>query len=75
MDDSLIKELSPEKLYLNTDVVIRLFLSLGFLISWKKSDLIPSQDFIFLGEHFLTQQGLVLPPPKQTEGICSMNGK
>ncbi|VDI33686.1 Hypothetical predicted protein [Mytilus galloprovincialis] len=33
LDDSLIKELSPEKLYLNTDVVIRLLLSLGFLIS------------------------------------------
>ncbi|CAG2193387.1 unnamed protein product [Mytilus edulis] len=27
LDDSLIKELSPEKLYLNTDVVIRLLLS------------------------------------------------
>ncbi|CAG2190290.1 unnamed protein product [Mytilus edulis] len=59
LDDSLIKELSPEKLYLNTDVVIRLFLSLGFLISWKKSDLIPSQDFIFLGEHYLTRQCIV----------------
>jgi hypothetical protein len=45
MDNSLIKELSPEKLYLNTDVVIRLFLSLGFLISWKKPDLIPFQDY------------------------------
>jgi hypothetical protein len=31
MDNSLIKELSPEKLYLNTNVVIRLFLSLGVL--------------------------------------------
>ena len=71
MDDSLIKELSPEKLYLNTDVVIRLFLSLGFLISWKKPDLIPSQDFIFLGEHFLTQQGLVLPPQEKFQNLCS----
>ena len=71
LDDSLIKELSPEKLYLNTDVVIRLFLSLGFLISWKKSDLIPSQDFIFLGEHFLTQQGLVLPPQEKFQNLCS----
>ncbi|CAG2224371.1 unnamed protein product [Mytilus edulis] len=30
LDDSLMKELSPEKLYLNTDVAIRLLLSLGF---------------------------------------------
>lgn len=39
-DDSLIKELSPEKLYLNTDVVITLLIFLGFQISWKRSNLI-----------------------------------
>ncbi|CAG2229494.1 unnamed protein product [Mytilus edulis] len=71
LDDSLIKELSPEKLYLNTDVVIRLFLSLGFLISWKKSDLIPSQDFIFLGEHYLTRQCIVRPPQEKFQNLCS----
>jgi hypothetical protein len=32
--------------------VIGLLLKLGFLISWKKSELAPSQDFIFLGEHY-----------------------
>ena len=71
MDDSLIKELSPEKLYLNTDVVIRVFLSLGFLISWKKPDLIPFHDVVLLGEHFLTQQGLVLPPQEKFQNLCS----
>ncbi|VDI04282.1 Hypothetical predicted protein [Mytilus galloprovincialis] len=71
LDDSLIKELSPEKLYLNTDVVIRLLLSLGFLISWKKSDLIPSQDFIFLGEHYLTRQCIVRPPQEKFQNLCS----
>ncbi|CAG2254049.1 unnamed protein product [Mytilus edulis] len=71
LDDSLIKELSPEKLYLNTDVVIRLLLSLGFLISWKKSDLIPSQDFIFLGEHYLTHQCIVRPPQEKFQNLCS----
>ncbi|VDI11365.1 Hypothetical predicted protein [Mytilus galloprovincialis] len=71
LDDSLIKELSRNSL--NTDVVIRLLLSLGFLISWKKSDLIPSQDFIFLGEHYLTRQCIVRPPQEKFQNLCSKN--
>ncbi|CAG2215354.1 unnamed protein product [Mytilus edulis] len=71
LDDSLIKELSPEKLYLNTDVVIRLLFLSGVFISWKKSDLIPSQDFIFLGEHYLTRQCIVRPPQEKFQNLCS----
>jgi hypothetical protein len=37
----------------------------GFLISWKKSELVPSQDFIFLGEHYRTYLGLVFPPEEK----------
>jgi hypothetical protein len=44
-----------------THFVIGLLLKLGFLISWKKSELVPSQDFIFLGEHYQTDLGLVFP--------------
>ena len=36
-------------------------LKLDFLISWKKSELVPSQDLIFLGEHYRTHLGLVFP--------------
>jgi hypothetical protein len=53
LDDSLIKELNPDILLSHTQTVIDL-LELGFLISWKKSEVIPSQDFVFLGEHFRT---------------------
>ena len=60
---------TPENV--NTNVVIRLFLSLGFLISWKRSDLITSQASIFLGKHFLAQQGLVLPPQEKFQNLCS----
>jgi hypothetical protein len=38
------------------EMVIQLFLNLGFLISWKKSELTPSQNFLFLGEHYKTDQ-------------------
>ncbi|VDI48588.1 Hypothetical predicted protein [Mytilus galloprovincialis] len=70
LDDSLLKELCPIKLRVQTDLVINCFLSLGFLISWKKSEIIPSQDFVFLGEHFLTSVGLVLPPEEKFTKLC-----
>ena len=62
LDDSLIKELNPYILLSHTQTVIDLVLELGFLISWKKSDVIPSQDIVFLGEHFRMDLGLVFPP-------------
>ena len=61
LDDSLVKELNPDILLSHTQTVIDLLLELGFLISWKKSEVIPSQDFVFLGEHFRTDLGLVFP--------------
>jgi hypothetical protein len=61
LDDSLVKELNSDILLSHTQTVIDL-LELGFLISWKKSEIIPSQDFVFLGEHFRTDLGLVFPP-------------
>jgi hypothetical protein len=65
LDDSLVKELNPDILLSHTQTVIDLLLELGFLISWKKSEVIPSQDFVFLGEHFRTDLGLVFPPEKK----------
>lgn len=70
LDDSLIKEICPIKLKCQTETVIKFFLSLGFLISWKKSEITPSQDFIFLGEHYLTNLGLVLPPEEKFLALC-----
>ncbi|XP_071160985.1 uncharacterized protein [Mytilus edulis] len=70
LDDSLLKEFCPINLRVQTDLVINCFLSLGFLISWKKSEIIPSQDFVFLGEHFLTSVGLVLPPEEKFTKLC-----
>jgi hypothetical protein len=54
LDDSLVKELNSDILLSHTQIVIDLILELDFLISWKKSEVIPSQDFVFLGEHFRT---------------------
>ena len=62
LDDSLLKEFDSEILSRHTFLFIRLLLDLGFLISWKKSQILPSQDFLFLGEHYRTDLGLIFPP-------------
>ena len=54
-----------------THFVIGLLHKLGFLISWKKSELVPSQDFIFLGEHYRTDLGLVFPKRKKCSSTIS----
>jgi hypothetical protein len=72
LDDSLVNELNPDILLSHTQTVIDLLLELGFLISWKKSEVIPSQDFVFLGEHFRTNLGLVFPPEEKRFGSSSV---
>ena len=62
LDDSLLKEFDSEILSRHTCLFIRLPLDLGFRISWKKSQILPSQDFLFLGEHYRTDLGLIVPP-------------
>jgi len=37
-------------------------MKLGFIPSREKSDIIPSEDFVFLGYRFRTDLGIVLPP-------------
>jgi hypothetical protein len=74
LDDYLVKELNPDILLSHTQTVIDL-LELGFLISWKKSEVIPSQDFVFLRVHFRTDLGLVFPPEDKflaLPGLCSL---
>jgi hypothetical protein len=65
LDDSLVKELNPDILLSHTQIVIDLLLELRFLISWKNSEVIPSQDFVFLREHFRTDLGLVFLPEEK----------
>ena len=64
LGDSLLKEFDSEILSRHTFLFIRLLLELGFLISWKKSQILPSQDFLFLGEHYRTVLGLIFPQRK-----------
>ena len=50
-----------------------LFPSLGFLPNLKKSELLPSQKFTFVGMEFLTQQNLVRVPSDCVENLIQIN--
>jgi hypothetical protein len=69
LDDSLIRDFDQQTLVSQTEMVIQLFLNLGFLISWKKSELTP-QNFLFLGEHYRTDLGLIFPPEEKCVSLC-----
>jgi hypothetical protein len=62
LDDSLLKNMTQFFLRDHTHFVKGLLLKMGFLISWKKSELVPSQDW---GEHYRTYLGLVFPPEEK----------
>jgi hypothetical protein len=70
LDDSLIKDFDQQTLVSQTEMVIQLFLNLGFLISWKKSELTPSKNFLHLGEHYRTDLGLIFPPKEKFASLC-----
>ena len=76
LDDSLNKDFDQQILASQTEMIIQFFLNLGFLIYWKKSELTPSHNFLFLGEHYRTDMGLIFLPeenlyPSVRELCCS----
>ena len=61
LDDWLIHAPSKEECHQQTQNLLNLIQELGFLVNHKKSELVPSQRFDFLGYHFLLDLGLVKP--------------
>ena len=69
LDDWLIKNLIRNRLITQTRFCIQIIQSLGFLPNLKKSDLVPSQKFTFIGMEFLTQQNLVRVPRDRVQNL------
>jgi len=61
-DDSLLLHFSEVELSQKTRMVLSLLMKFGFIPSREKSDIIPSQEFVFLGYRFRTDLDIVLPP-------------
>ena len=53
-------------------VYTKLITSLGLIINEEKSDLVPSQNFVFIGMEFLTQRNIVRVPLDRTQGILEL---
>ncbi len=61
LDDWLLRDMSPVALSSKLTAFLKLVSRLGLLVNWKKSELIPAQDFVFVGYRYRTDLALVLP--------------
>ena len=68
LDDWLIRALTHTTSTESTQLVLDTLVKLGWIVNLKKSDLVPSQDLVFLGARFDTRAGLVsLSPDRITK--------
>ena len=61
IDDWLVHAKDPCLVHKHTQVVKHIAESLGYVINVKKSEFIPSQEFVYLGLRFSLKTGLVAP--------------
>ena len=69
LDDWLLRCHSRELLQSQLAFLIEKATLAGWIINEEKSEMIPSQDFVFIGIRFMTLLGLMLPP---TDRICKI---
>lgn len=62
LDDWLVRNRCRRQLIRDKSFMINLITSLGLLINYEKSDLIPSQNFVFIGMEFRTLENIVRVP-------------
>ena len=72
LDDFLIMASSPQEAISHLKVVIELLQFAGFLISWEKSVLSPSQTLEFLGINIDTRALTLSLPPIKVESIIAL---
>ena len=61
LDDWLIEALARNLAQNQTQQVLNLCNNMGLIVNEDKSELTPSQDFVFVGVHYNLQKGLVYP--------------
>ena len=65
LDDSLLRNQQLAHLRTQTQDLLHLTTRLGWIPSLEKSELTPTQDFVFIGTHYRTDLGLMFPPAVQ----------
>ena len=68
-DDWLVHRLSQESLLSDLSLAWEIITSLGLIPNPLKSDLVPSQDFVYAGMRFLTHIGIVRVPEERVNKI------
>ena len=68
-DDWLVHRLSQESLLSDLSLAWEIITSLGLIPNPLKSDLVPSQDFVYVGMRFLTHIGIVRVPEERVNKI------
>lgn len=71
-DDWLLHQLDREYLLLDLGRSWNKILSLGLLLNQEKSDLVPSQNFTFVGMNFLTDLDRVRVPLKRSAALVDL---
>jgi hypothetical protein len=74
LDDWLLRNASKDILKTQMKLLIKNVKLTGLIMNKEKSELTPSQDFIFIGICFCTRVGLIFPPPDRIVKIMSRVG-
>ncbi len=72
LDDWLIYHISREVVLSHLTQVWEIITRLGLLPNLDKSELVPSQRFVYIGMHFLTDLGIVRIPQDKVDNIVSL---
>ena len=72
LDDWLIQASSQEQVLLALGSVLQLFLSLGIVVNWEKSQLIPTQRMVYLGVLLDSVSVRASPALKRVEKLLSI---
>ena len=72
LDDWLVRNQIRADILRDQQFTIKLISSLGLIINEKKSDLIPAQNFVFIGMEFLTHKNIVRVPWDRVQDILSL---
>lgn len=72
LDDILIRSNSKDQCQLWTEQILQLLFTLGLGVNLEKSDMIPSQDFTYIGIRFQTDRAIMVPPDDRIAKIRSL---
>lgn len=72
LDDWIVKGRSKEEVIVKTGFILWLTKAMGFLVNQSKSELVPTQNLVYLGYQFHLDTGIVLPTEERWRKIQSL---